>query len=1451
MKKNCGIRLCARALLLCGLLGAGVVGATGQAAASGQPAVRSQLENARALEQRNRIDLAIPVWKRVLEADPKNAEALAGLARAAAQSGDRTLSTMYLDKLRAINPRDPRLALIEKIKPTAAAGKDKLAWQGPTEDRQHRVLSPEEAAYQALHAKRTAEAEAGFRAILKRQPNDASALAGMGYVRMQQENYTAAIGFLERAKQKRPRDQAVSDALETARFRFVLSEGDRALAAGDTATAEKRFRAALELQRTSAEALAGLGDTLLARNDAAGAIPIFEQAIAAQPGTERAWRGLVFAVSAAGNAAAAVSADERMPEQVHTALHADPAYLQTLATAQMAVGRGGDAQGSLDTALRVASDDAARRRIQTQLAGVLLARNEPQRAAEMYRQLTAADASNIAAWQGLIEAEHVLGQNDAALAASERMPAPVREQAVRQPGFAVALAEVYRTEKRFDMAQDLLQKVGAQPARAGDRSHTAIEMELAAVDIDTGQPQVAYPLYQQVLREQPDRAEAWLGLLTALHLTGHDREAIEQAGLIPEAARTQLERDPAYVETMRAAYAVTGRSDQVQLAARPAATIELQSATAPADVAIENAWLLYTSGNDNALYQQLMALGERADLNEFERKSVQTIWADWSLRQAAKASDSGGTTHALAILNAASEEFAANAEVQRALAPGFLRAGDAQRADAIFKAQNMASASTADYQAAIAAAMVAHDDHSADAWLGYALAKYPADPQILLLKGRYEQARGDTKRAQQYYEQSLKAMPPETRDNGAALPSGSTASGSGQRLAALLAPAGVEVAVGPVHSSPLLPGFNEAVVQNRLQGGGQAPVAPAASPTQTAAQAAGYAPFTPYIAPSRPMPAPNLTSANGRAEVPVQLGNNAAPPVQQPTEMTDVLPTARYVPNTRRPASLASDPNAAAAEAERVRRAQDAARRAQGRPQAEQQAKAGAPLVTQPAVKPSETKNTPDTGAQQYPQPKTPPAVATRRSAPRPAPASAPETAAAPAPAPIVVAPVQAQAPPPAPPVFVAPVQPQAATATVPPALMAAQAPMGTLTPRQQAQQALAAIDASYSGFAGGMGSGRFRNGTAGLDRLVDIETPAEASVVFARTVRFTAVAQPVFLNSGVLAGTGVAPLTLPYLGRMPSSAMVVPAQQFSNGLGGELQAATRWFGVAAGYTPYQFLVRNVTGRVRLTPLGDHLVLFGERQPVKDTQLSYAGLRDPGVSATTGPVWGGVIATGGGVRLQGGSQGSVAGLTAEAGVLTGRHVQSNTFLRGAVQGQFRVSGWRHGGMLAVGGLIEGMHYQHNEYGLSYGQGGYFSPAYYFAGAVPVTIRGGGDGNLHYDVEASAGVRSFRQDAAAFFPLDAGLQGSFASCGSAGPTYSCGYSPRMVSTGFEYALRGEFSYRLRDHWYAGGFVRSTNRNNYQDVSAGFALRYTFRRQATAEGRPTGLFVTDGIRPLQIP
>jgi hypothetical protein len=417
------------------------------------------------------------------------------------------------------------------------------------------------------------------------------------------------------------------------------------------------------------------------------------------------------------------------------------------------------------------------------------------------------------------------------------------------------------------------------------------------------------------------------------------------------------------------------------------------------------------------------------------------------------------------------------------------------------------------------------------------------------------------------------------------------------------------------------------------------------------------------------------------------------------------------------------------------------------------------------------------------------------------------------------------------------------------------QAPI--LTPRQQAETELASLEGSYSGWLGAMGVGRYRGGTAGLDRLNDVEAPAEASAVIGKTVRLTAVALPVFLNSGVLNTSGFTG-NVPFLGTLPANAANPPAQQFSNGIGGELQLAAKYVGLAAGYTPYEFLVRNLTGRVRLSAPGGHVSLFGERQPVKDTQLSYAGLRDPGASIpATGPIWGGVVSTTGGARIDLGSKGTGFYLSGDGGILTGQHVLDNIKVEGALGATFRAGNWPNSGSLTVGASLSGMHYQHNEVGLTYGQGGYFSPSYYFLAAVPVSFSGHYRAKFHYLIDGDFGVRTFQQDEAPFYPLDASLQNNFVPatggpCTAAQiPSYRCGEYPVTVTTGFNYFTHAEGSYRFAEHWFGGGFVSANNSNNYNTVSAGFFFRFVFRAQHSPEGYPAGMFAVDGIRPLQIP
>ena len=60
-------------------------------------ATQSLLDKAHALEVRGRIDMAAQTWQQVLLADPRNTEALGGLAHAAKLRGNPKLADSYIE----------------------------------------------------------------------------------------------------------------------------------------------------------------------------------------------------------------------------------------------------------------------------------------------------------------------------------------------------------------------------------------------------------------------------------------------------------------------------------------------------------------------------------------------------------------------------------------------------------------------------------------------------------------------------------------------------------------------------------------------------------------------------------------------------------------------------------------------------------------------------------------------------------------------------------------------------------------------------------------------------------------------------------------------------------------------------------------------------------------------------------------------------------------------------------------------------------------------------------------------------------------------------------------------------------------------------------------------------------------------------------------------------------
>jgi len=1478
-------------------------------------------------------------------------------------------------------------------------------------------------AYKELNAKHIGQAEVLFKVILESDPNNSRALAGMGYIRMQQGNFLGAISYLEQARQGNLNDKGLTEALETARFWLLMGEGQTALNDNDLTMAERQYQAALLLRPSSPEALTALGETLEKAQQPGPAVPLYERAVQANPASVEGWRGLFLAQVAAGNAALALATDTRIPAAVHAQLTRDPAFMRALASCYSAAGRDGDAQKTLEAALQLPfAADAKKLKadMQVQLAGILLASNHLEQAATFYSQVLALDHGNTAAWQGLTRVQHAMGHDQEALATVEGMPPSSYAAAMRDPGFEATVASIYQAEKKLDVAEDLLEKATAEQIGAGQKPSVGMEMQLATLHMERGDPKLAAPIYRRLLIDDASRTDAWAGLIGSLHAAGSDKEAATQAQQIPAVARAQLESNVNYLQTMGSVYQALGQSQQaLALLNRVQQLYAAQHTAPPAGIDIQNAWLLYNSEDEAGLYRQLMALGGRPDLTQEQSRAVQAIWTNWAVRRANQTAAAGNSRRALAILNAAARAFPDNPAVLKTLANGYARAGQPEQAVIIYKAQNMASASAEDYEAAVGAALAAGDNKLAETWLRYALAAFPNDPRILILGARMEQARGDTARAIDYYRASLKAMPP--MDPGAELaselrlPAPTVASRlpsaeQAQDLSLLLAPASAEMApagsMPGAQSQPYLPNYgngygtygtptgyapaapngqpagqpyygptgvvppymtnpgaqpestgkgrpNENAPQSRLDQGafnlpsqaevelrvrdavaralGQFEAASeiATQPTPgTALQPAPEIALRPAneIASRREAATPERLASASTAMpsvVAVQLGDSRPHPAPTQAEVTDVLPTVHYVPNARAVQTISSHADIAAAQAASIRRHQsdpDTARTGQSNPPPDDSITAtgedaqytvpqlllaqnqNSQQIARPSTPPrGQTGNIPDTGSQQYSQPRVAPAPAPAASpnrspgassnAPRRVVRSAPVPPHARAPVHATVPATGARTPPsattPTPPAANLPVtsypsggqplggQPYPLIGppyplAPPPSdadLMArnvpplrgsyeAQAPIA-MTPRQEAESELATLEGLYSGWDGGTGIGRYRSGTPGLDRLTDVESPVEASAMLGRSVRLTAVARPVFLESGVLNTAAFTGSNVPYLGTLPANSANPPAQQLSSGIGGELQLTSRNIGIAAGYTPYNFLVQNVTGHFRWSLFNNHFTFFGDRDSVKDTQLSYAGLRDPGTITPLylGTVWGGVVSSTGGARLDFGGGGSGFYLSGDGGILHGYHVLDNSKFEGSMGAYLRVKNWPAVGSLTLGASLFVMHYHYDETGLSYGQGGYFSPNSYFIASVPVTFNGAYKSNLHYLVSGAFGVQTFQQDWEYFYPLDADMQANLQAtlgCTLAQlAAHTCAEYPVSGNTGFNYAVNSEVSYRMGEHWYLGGFVSANNTNNYNSVTGGFFFRYALRKQHSSEGYPTGLFAVDGFRPLRVP
>ncbi len=608
--------------------------------------------------------------------------------------------------------------------------------------------SEQGSAYEALSKGDLQQAQHLFESLLTIPAQRAKALAGLGYVEMQQKNFSAAKEHFEQAESAGYHAPELTTSLVDARYWKAMQEGNRALDNDEFPHAISAFDEAHAIKPSGSEALQGLAGVWMQQKQPEKALPLFEQAVRLQQDRPQAWIAWFDALVRASRSKEVIADQPYISPETLTKLEGDADYMAVLAAAQM--NAGSMAEGRRLVAQLAQVQDVEKRSSAQLRCAELLSTGDPRSSARLAFDVIRLQPNNLDAWKLLVSDEHVAGRDQMALTAAERMPADVYKQATRDVDFVTMLAATHQAMGQYSTASNLL--ADARSATRDDlQKSNAIEGQTAALMLAEGNAQGAYRLYVKILRRSPNDSDAWNGIISALHQAKQDQDALTQIQQIPPEVAEKLQRDPGFLQTLASVYGATGHNQTaVEMMGRVLAHYQPGRNDAPYSVQAQYAWLLLNAGDENQLAATLGQMGRRTDLTAGQQQQTRNLWAAWSIRKAAKEEKSGDSKRALAILEMASQAFPANGDIRRAMAGTYIRNNEGKLAFGLYQQIDWTRATPIDYAGAVAAAGAARQKDIGRQWLGDGLERFPNDTELLTAAAQFEKDMGDTHKAEVY-----------------------------------------------------------------------------------------------------------------------------------------------------------------------------------------------------------------------------------------------------------------------------------------------------------------------------------------------------------------------------------------------------------------------------------------------------------------------------------------------------------------------------------------------------------------------------------------------------------------------------------------------------------------------------------------------------------------------------
>ena len=1220
-----------------------------------------------------------------------------------------------------------------------------------------------------------------FTTLAGQPGHSAQGEAGLGYVSMKRKEFVKAVMHFEQAKAAGQHSPTLDKALKEARYWDAMSNGNTAMAQADMGKASAEFERARTVNADLPEASEALGGSLLAEKDPKRAEAVFADELKTNPDRPDAWIGWMNASLENGRADEMLARQSTIPSGVKTALARRPDYLALLASAELATGNSAAALQLLDRINDLATSSAGQgAAMQVRAADLLLRRGYSAEAIKLCASAIKADPDNSGAWQTLVQAEHAAGQDEIAARISTQMPKSIDAAAVHNPDFLLTLAAVYQNQQRLSVASRLLDQVGALEGLS-EHNSLSLQLQRASLALAGGDAHKAYMLYQAVEQRVPASTEAWTGMVNALHAGKHDREALATIEGLAPAVTARLRHDPDFLQTAAFVYSENGHTREAMLCLRAVSShFNQKHQPVPLSLDIEYAWLLLKAGNDPELAATLDRIGQNAHVNAEQTSAVHQIWAAWSIQHAEAEYKRGHAKQALAILQTAGQAYPERPELLMALAGMYVRAGKPDFGMKMYEQMNWQHASVEQFQSAIDSALAAHNKSYADAWLKLGLEQHPNDMALLRTGARMEEARGNRKKAEAYLQAAMGSH-----------------GGPGE----------LSVFSAQVPTKPIF---------DTREGLAPLTAEPEASPQSTLARMLGGAPSAKAAAPD----ASELWSAplpSRRSDLQPERTATLEPLSYEPSEAPEIErehPPYLLETGFQAPSDRGTERNQRHNTVRPAWPDDDAPEQSGGGSQAPGRERLRRDVGTRPTQ--ASRINDPLAGLGldsndilTESQPAKPLDAAGRDALPAESLEVILKGTDKPVAGSSLTDGLEAELG----------GHPETSGSTI---SFSPGQPSGMLpvisTAQQQASDELAALQSQYSPWLATGGAVKSHSGTTGFDQLQQYEAEIESSTVLAGRARITAVSRPVLLQSGIPDSRSNY--------RFGSGSSMPQTAQFASGLGAELQLATRSLQASIGISPSSFLISNVIGSLSVQPAHGPFTLRAYRSNIKDSLLSYAGMKDP----DTGVVWGGVIATGGAIEFSHGNGDAGFYASVDGQKLTGRNVADNTRLMGNA-GAYWLAYSNSYGQLKVGANLTAMHYALNERYFTIGQGGYFSPDGFLMANAPVTWEGRPMYQTSYQISGSLGAQNIQQGQAVSGSLITG-------------------NGIETLTSASYDLHARVAYRISGHWNIEGFLDTNNARQYAERSAGFTLRYVKSAQPD-EFVPSGFMNQTDIRPLKRP